>query len=313
MDSTSQPVGAAGNQRTWGDVLQDLTVQLADAGVDSSAHDATELLLAATGMSQTDLFLARREPATDEAALSRAEELASRRAAREPLQHILGSAPMMGLELAVGKGVFVPRPETELLAEWGINRLQEWQSVGVAVPKVVDLCTGSGALALSLADACPSASIAAVEIDDRALSWAAKNLTALQEKWNPLRQVELRQGDATTADSLLAPWLGQVHVLVSNPPYVPLSTSVSPEVKADPHHAVFGGEDGLDVIRPMIDAISNLLIDGGWVGIEHDDDSGADVAGLFAASGKFESIETYQDFAGRDRFTVAQRTARGSG
>lgn len=285
-------------------------MRFAEAGIDSAEHDATELVLSATGMSRTDFFFARRERASDSTALQRLEAFASRRASREPLQHILGTAPMMGLELMVGEGVFVPRPETEILAAWAIDRLREFQSAGVSSPKAVDLCTGSGALALSLADACPQAQLVGVEIDDAALGWARKNVAKLQKSWSPQRTVRLIGGDATEADVLLGDWARQVHVLVSNPPYVPLSTEVSPEVRQDPHHAVFGGDDGLDVIRPLIAVSSTLLVDGGWVGLEHDDDSGSGVAELFALDGTFHNIQVRRDLAGRDRFTIAQRLPR---
>ncbi|WJY99565.1 Release factor glutamine methyltransferase [Corynebacterium hansenii] len=284
-----------------------------------------------SGRSRTDLVLSRRDPVgPGDPLLADLPALVDRRVAREPLQHILGTAPMGRLELAVGPGVFVPRPETELLAEWCIGFLgktplddaperREADGAGKPGPVVVDLCTGSGALALAIADAVPAASVTGVELDPAALEWARRNAAACRELWAGERAprtggVRVIAGDVTdpalVADGgALADLRGRVDLVVSNPPYVPLAADVGPEVRHDPHHAVFGGDDGLDVIRPMMNNVLALLKPGGAVAIEHDDDSGADMTELFAGTGILRDIGVHRDLAGRDRFTVARRGA----
>lgn len=310
--------------RTIGGILADTEAQLAEAGCASPRVDAELLMSHVSGRSRTDLLLSRREVlADDDPLVTRLPSLVLKRVLRQPLQHIIGTAPMGRLELEVGPGVFVPRPETELLAEWGVGVLRRMrEGGGVAKPTVVDLCTGSGALALAVADAVPAAEVVGVELDDTALGWASRNLERVRAMWArergpgqglgrgpaaPGARVRLIHGDAT--DPNLLPHLhGLVDLVVTNPPYVPEGADVGLEVRCDPHHAVFGGADGLDVIAPMIDVVRALLRPGGAVGIEHDDDSAADVAAVLRDAGCFRDIAHHRDLAGRDRFTTATRT-----
>ena len=218
----------------------------------------------------------------------------ARRAAREPLQHLTGSAAFRHVELAVGPGVFVPRPETELLAGWAIDHLLALDRRAV----VVDLCTGSGAIARTIADEVPHADVHAVELDEGALAWAERNLAGTG--------VDLRHGDLATAfDDLL----GTVDVVVCNPPYIPLEAweSVAAEARDhDPHLALFSGQDGLDAIRVLEQRAALLLRPGGVVGAEHADVQGESAPAVFAATGRWLDVADHRDLAGRPRYVTAR-------
>ncbi len=221
------------------------------------------------------------------------DALVARRAAREPLQHLTGTAAFRHVELAVGPGVFVPRPETELLAGWAIEHL-----AGLDRPVVVDLCTGSGAIARAIADEVPAATVHAVELDEGALAWAERNLAGTG--------VDLRHGDLATAfDDLV----GTVDVVVCNPPYIPLEAweSVAAEARDhDPHLALFSGQDGLDAIRVLERRAAELLRPGGVVGAEHADVQGESAPGVFAATGRWSDVADHRDLAGRARYVTAR-------
>ncbi|AEV88341.1 modification methylase HemK [Actinoplanes sp. SE50] len=227
----------------------------------------------------------------DEAA--RLRELVAARAERIPLQHLLGTAAFRHLELAVGPGVFVPRPETELLAGWGIERT----APGALV---VDLCSGSGAIAVSVATESGAGRVLAVERSADALPWLRRNSAGVGN-------LEVVEADVTDP-GLLSDLHGQVDVLLCNPPYVPDGTPVPPEVSDhDPAEAVFGGADGLSVIRPVIANAAALLRPGGWIGVEHDDVHGAAVPGLLRADGRFTEVTAHDDLTGRPRYATARR------
>jgi release factor glutamine methyltransferase len=264
--------------------------QLREAGVASPEHDAAELLAHVLGTTRSQLVLVEEIAPS---ALDQYDDLLARRAAREPLQHITGAAYFRHVELLVGPGVFVPRPETELLAGWAIE-----QATPRDHPVLVDLCTGSGAIAKSLAHELPEAVVHAVELDEGAHAWAERNLAGTG--------VDLRQGDMATAFDDLA---GTVDVLTCNPPYIPLDAweSVAPEARDhDPHLALFSGADGLDAIRVLERRAAVLLRPGGVVGFEHADVQGESAPAVFAATGRWTDVRDHADLAGRARFTTAR-------
>jgi release factor glutamine methyltransferase len=268
---------------------------LREAGVASPERDADELLAHVLGVSLGRLPLMTDLPPTD---ARRYDDLVARRVTREPLQHILGSAAFRYLELAVGPGVFVPRPETELLAGWAVEAAQAAEREAGRVAVVVDLCTGSGAIAASVAHEVPTAQVHAVELDESAYGWAVRNLTGTG--------VDLRQGDMAGAFEELD---GTVDVVVCNPPYIPLEAweSVAAEARDhDPHLALFSGDDGLDAMRVLEARAARLLRRGGVVGAEHADAQGDSAPAVFAASGRWAEVRDHVDLAGRPRFVTAR-------
>ncbi len=224
-------------------------------------------------------------------------ELIERRAAREPLQHITGRAAFRSLDLAVGPGVFVPRPETELVAQVAIDALM---AVASPEPVAVDLGTGSGAIALALATEVPHASVIAVENSPRAFIWTKQNA-------RDIAAPNLRLVFADLADAV--PELdGTVDVVVSNPPYIPLgAVPRDPEVRLhDPEHALYGGPDGLDVVRALSVRAAALLRPGGTLVLEHGELQGDAIRSLLTADG-WRAPSTTRDLLGRDRATTATR------
>lgn len=272
---------------------------LAEAGIGPARAEAEQLAAYVLGVSRGRLALVA---ALGPEQLARFETLVARRARREPLQHVLGSAAFRHLDLAVGPGVFVPRPETELLAGWGVERARRHAS-GAAL--VVDLCGGSGAIALAVANEVPAARVVAVERSAAALEWLRRN--AAERAAAGDRPIEVVAGDVTDP-GLLAGYAGRVDVLLCNPPYVPAGTAVPPEVGAhDPAEAVFGGPDGLGVIRAVVERAAALLRPGGAFAVEHDDTHGAAVPALLRADGRFVDVTGERDLAGRPRFATARR------
>ena len=271
-------------------LLADARTRLRDAGVASPEHDAAELLAHVLGTTRSRLPLVDVVPA-DRAATY--DALVARRASREPLQHLTGLTHFRHVELEVGPGVFVPRPETELLAGWAIE-----QALLVESPVVVDLCTGSGAVAKAIADEVPGARVHAVELDEPAHAWAERNLAGTG--------VDLRRGDMADAFDDLA---GTVDVVVCNPPYIPLDAweSVAAEARDhDPHLALFSGDDGLDAMRVLERRAALLLRPGGVVGAEHADLQGESAPAVFTTAGRWTEVRDHQDLAGRARFLTAR-------
>ena len=271
-------------------VLAEAATRLRDAGVPSPEHDAAELLAHVLGTDRSRLPLVDEVPA---AVLVEYDALVARRAAREPLQHLTGEAWFRHVRLEVGPGVFTPRPETELLAGWAVEAAGNLEA-----PVVVDLCTGSGAIAKAVADEVPQARVHAVELDEPAYRWAERNLAGTG--------VDLRQGDFATAfDDLL----DAVDVVVCNPPYVPLEAWESVAVEArdhDPHLALFSGDDGLDAIRLLAVRGAALLRTGGVLGVEHADVQGDAVPEVLLGTGRWAEVRDHPDLTGRPRFTTAR-------
>jgi release factor glutamine methyltransferase len=271
--------------------------RLAEAGVESARVDAELLLAHALGVSRTALLTLADVP--DDAA-DRFAALLDQRADRVPLQHLTGRAPFRHLELGVGPGVFVPRPETELLVEWALQRL-----AGAPEPVVVDLGAGSGAIALSIAHEHPGARVTAVERDAGAIGWTRHNAAARAAAGD--RPVEVVAGDMTDP-RLLAGLDGTVDLVVSNPPYVPDGAGVPREVADhDPPLALWGGPDGLDVVRGLLRTAARLLRPGGDLGVEHADAQGIALPALVRASGGWTDVADHRDLAGRPRYTTARR------
>jgi release factor glutamine methyltransferase len=237
-------------------------------------------------------------------AAARFAGLLDQRADRVPLQHLTGRAPFRHLELAVGPGVFVPRPETEQLAGWALERL-----AGLTAPVVVDLGSGSGALARAIASEHPGARVTAVERDPGAIAWTRHNAAARAAAGDP--PVTVIEGDMTDP-ALLRDLDGAVDVVVSNPPYVPEGAGLPREVADhDPPLALWGGPDGLDVVRGLLGTAARLLRPGGWLGIEHADQQGVAVPAVVRAHGGWTDVADHRDLAGRPRYTTARRAGDG--
>jgi release factor glutamine methyltransferase len=224
-------------------------------------------------------------------------EMLDRRVKREPLQHITGRAYFRSLELVVGPGVFIPRSETEQVAQYAIDALR---AVPGPEPVAVDLGTGSGAIAFALATEVPHSRVFAVEVSPAAFEWTTRN----REKTGALN-AELVLGDLGDALTELD---GSVDVVISNPPYIP-DEAVPRDLEVqlhDPKTALYGGRDGLDVVRRVSQTALRLLHPGGTLVLEHGELQGASIAALLAADG-WTAIATHRDLLGRDRATTALR------
>ncbi|MCB4207224.1 peptide chain release factor N(5)-glutamine methyltransferase [Arthrobacter sp. UM1] len=273
---------------------------LVEAGVDSPGADARALLGEALGMSPGELALARvrgRELADPER--EQLMRMAARRAAREPLQHILGRAPFRRLELRVGPGCLVPRPETELLVDLVAAHLDRRRAAGERGPfSVLDLGTGSGAIAAALATERDDVRVTALDVSPEALHWARINLEGLNRGG---LGVELVEADATVGRPEFE---RAFDVVVSNPPYVPESERPEqPEALADPERALYGGSpDGLRIPVLMAERAAEWCRPGGLVAFEHAETQGRPLRDRFEELG-FEGVRTDRDLAGRDRMT----------
>jgi release factor glutamine methyltransferase len=295
--------------RTLRDVLVDGERRLARADVPSPRVDAELLLAHVLGVPRGRMFLS--DP-IDPSDAMRFEALLVRRSARVPLQHLLGEAPFRHLTLEVGRGVFVPRPETEGVVELAIRALSAHSEERLAV----DLCTGSGAIALAVATEVPHSLVHAVEIEEAAHGWAEKNVAAYADQLAAVgSQVVLHRGDATTAHlEALASLVGRVDVVVTNPPYIPDdAVPRDPEVaQYDPPRALYGGHDGLDVVRGIATSAAALLRPGGVLVVEHSDAQGEDggesgVPAVLREHGSWVDVVDHRDLAGRARTTTAVR------
>ncbi|MFC4943903.1 peptide chain release factor N(5)-glutamine methyltransferase [Pseudonocardia sp. GCM10023141] len=280
-------------------VIAEAERMLAACGVASPRVDAEILAAHVVGVPRGKLMM---HPLVDPPVVEALRRLVVRRAAREPLQHLLGTAVLGPVEVAVGPGVFTPRPETELLLEWGLKAIAD-----VPSPLVVDLCTGSGAIALGVAASRPDAVVHAVEADTGAMSWAARNVSDhVAAGGTP---ITLHVADVRWPD-LLIELESKVDLVLCNPPYVPDGVELPPEVTEwDPPGAVFGGPDGLEIIRAVITSSAALLRYGGRLGIEHDDTHGESVPALLRRRKVLTDVEEHPDLTGRPRFATARRVA----
>lgn len=276
--------------------------------MDSPRYDARVLTAHAlnTELGRLDVMLALGHALTDDEDTA-LEQLLAQREQRIPLQVILGSVDFAGVHLEVATGVFIPRPETELLAETALRQLTAHPLSSPLT--VIDLCTGTGALAAALAHGLndvegPPAQVHAVELDPHAHALAQRNLA----RWD----VELHLGDATRPESLsaLAALLGRAAVVVSNPPYIPEDQPVTqPEAQADPALALYGGSpDGTLIPLQIADAAARLLRAGGLFMMEHDETQATVLVDALQASGSWQSVTVHRDLADRPRFLSAYRS-----
>ena len=291
---TPAPVPVAGVVRSAARALQ-------AAGVDSAPVEARLICAHVLGVDRWALAPADGMDAAAVAEVSRI--VAARARDHTPLQYLLGRAPSGRLDLAVGPGVFIPRPETELLVE---NTLSALPAPGAGPgPVVVDLCAGSGTLALEIAHARPDATVHAVELHGPALGWLRRN--AAERAAAGDTPVQVHEADATDP-GLLSHLRGRVSAVVSNPPYIPQTDDLPEDVlRHEPPTALFGGVDGLVVITPLVDVAAGLLAPGGHLALEHDDTTGAAVAAVVSARGRFGTVDQHTDLAGRPRFVTATR------
>jgi release factor glutamine methyltransferase len=276
-------------------LLEETSSQFAAAGIESSQADAEILLGFVLGLSRGEVLAkAITGEELSEADLEKFQSLANKRAERFPLQHLTGVAYFRSLELEVGPGVFVPRFETEGVAQLAIDAVK---ALPMDEPLVVDLATGSGAIALSIAHEIPNAKVYAVELSEAALEYTKRNFA----KYAP--EAVLRQGDLADAFAELD---GLVDVLISNPPYIPDEMiPIYPEVHLhDPALALYGGADGLDLVRKVDLSAKRLLRVGGTLIIEHAYSQGEAIRGMLLASG-WKQVRTHKDLAGRDRAVSA--------
>jgi release factor glutamine methyltransferase len=269
-------------------IVDEATATLTAAGIGSPRVDAELLLAHVLGVERSALPLRT----LDEPAARRFDALVRRRAQREPLQYLTGEAPFRYDLLAVGPGVFIPRPETELLVDAVLLALRR-----IAAPVVVDLCSGSGALAVAIAHEVSGAQVIAVERSPAALEWLRRNAVGAA--------IEIIDGDVTDP-GLLADRAGTADVVVSNPPYVPSTVTVQPEVAADPAEAVFAGPDGLAIIPSVVEQAARLLRPGGMLAFEHDETQHDAVMTLLAPERWIEPGD-HRDLTGRWRYATAVR------
>jgi release factor glutamine methyltransferase len=274
--------------------IDDAARRLAAAGVPSARHDAEALVAHVLGVDRRDLW---RHDEIKPGVKRSYDDLVARRERREPLQHLTGVAYFRHLTMLVGPGVFVPRPETEIVAGAAIDEARQISIRDRPAPLVVDLGTGSGAIACSVADEVPAAVVHAVELADDAVAWARRNIDG--------SGVTLHHGDLASA----LPGLdGTVDVVVSNPPYIPLDgVPRDPEVRDhDPATSLYAGVDGLDVIRVVAGVAARLLRPGGLVVVEHADEQGRSAPAIFDTA-CWTEIADHDDLASRPRFVTARR------
>jgi release factor glutamine methyltransferase len=272
--------------------IDSATTLLADAGIDSARYDAEELAAHVAGTERGRLSLLG---PPDDRFFDRYNAAVAARSRRVPLQHLTGTAAFGPLTLSVGPGVFIPRPETEAMLEWAVAQDLP------ARPVVVDVCTGSGALALALARYWPGARVIGLDDSDAALDYARRNAAGTS--------VEFVHADVTRS-GVLTELEGHVDLVVSNPPYVPDGAELEPEVtEHDPPHAVFGGPDGMAVIPAVARLAGRLLRPGGLFAVEHDDTTSSMTAETIGRTELFVDVVSRTDLTGRPRFMTARTKA----
>jgi release factor glutamine methyltransferase len=278
--------------------LRDATSALGEVGIQSPEIDAELLIGHVLGLSRGEVQARSITGATlTDELVGRLGKMVERRAAREPLQHITGRAYFRSLELAVGPGVFVPRPETEQVAQFAIDALRV---VASAAPIGVDLGTGSGAIAFAMATEVPHAVVYAIEKSPDAYPWTLEN-----QRLTGADNATVVLGELADAFPELD---GTVDVVISNPPYIP-NDAIPRDLEVrlhDPAIALYGGADGLDVVHQVSQTALRLLHRGGTLVLEHGELQGDSIAALLRADG-WTAVATHPDLLGRDRATTALR------
>lgn len=281
------------------DALAKASSAFASAGIETPEIDAqllaAHVLGSSRGSIQSDLIIGRELTARE---LQEFEELAEQRAQRIPLQHLTAKGYFRNLELKVGKGVFIPRPETESVAELAIQALRAVPGEPIAV----DLCTGSGAIAISMATEVPNAKVYAWELNPDSEIFLRDNIAAYGNS------VRLTMGDIADDESF-KDLVGKVSVVISNPPYIPVG-AIPRDVEVrehDPALALYGGEDGMDVMRVVSRRAMELLVPGGFLVVEHADNQAGVVADLLIGDG-WKQVRSHKDLSGRDRAVSAVKS-----
>lgn len=275
---------------TLRDAIDSAAAAFTNAGIDSARCDAEELAAYAAGTDRGRLALLDRP---GDEFFTRYRDLVAARRNRVPLQHLTGTAAFGPATLRVGPGVFIPRPETEAMLEWALSQRLPDQ------PVIVDACTGSGALAVVLVRHWPAARVIGIDDSAAALGYARRNCAGTP--------VELLDADVT-APGLLPELDGRVDLMVANPPYIPDGVPLDPEVaQHDPHHALFGGRDGMSVITAVVALAGRWLRPGGRFAVEHDDTTSAGTVELLTGTGLFDAVRARADLTGRLRFVTARR------
>lgn len=283
---------------TAADVLRDAAARFTRS--ESPAADADELLSRLFGVTLGELRGSRSRMLTPEES-RRFESWVARRAAGEPVQYITGRAAFRSLDLAVDPRVLIPRPETEGLVEAVLETLRAQAERGMR-PRVLDLGTGSGAIALSVASELPAAIVTATDASEGALDLAHANAAAL----GVMDRITWRQGDwfdAVDADE-------RFEVVISNPPYIATGEhdALPEDVRAhEPHEALFSGESGLEDLREIVDEAPRHLVAGGLLALELSENRAAEVAAWLAGAHDWESVELRDDLAGHPRVLLARR------
>ena len=306
------------------ELVRSASAMLRASGVDTPEHDAKLLAAEAFGVdlqtvdkamlmgSETsELAKQGAKQSGEDAALKRFHTMVDRRSKREPLQHITGHAPFRYLDLKVGPGVFIPRQETELVVQEGVDWITKH---GMYSAKVVDLCAGSGAIGLSFVTEVPGSEVWAVEQSERTAQWARRNLDETTKRYPAIAgNYHLKIADATQMPTLNQ-LDGTIDIVLTNPPYVPLSDiPVQPEVRDyDPDLALYGGSaDGTLIPERIISRASKLLKPGGLMVMEHDVTQGERLA-AFARTCDFVDVVVHNDYTGRPRYLTAEKQEIGS-
>jgi release factor glutamine methyltransferase len=282
-------------------LLTEATARLAAAGVSSPSADARLLLAHVSGLGPAELLL---RDGLDNETAARFRALLDRRAEQVPLQHLTGRAYFRHLELMVGLGVFVPRPETEVMTGWAIEQLRRLRSRrDGGLIRVVELCAGSGAISAALASEVDwgrgELDLHAVEVSEVAAGWAARNLAGLP--------VTLHVRDMAGCLTELS---GSVDLVIANQPYIPLEAYEAVPVDVRDHEpglALWSGEDGLDAVRVVVREAARLLTPGGLLAYEHAEVQGETAPAVAVDSGRFDAVRDHPDLTGRARFVTAVR------